>query len=50
MVTCGSTRVFGGYNVFGSQAIVKRRFDNLVNHNRIRISGKYYIFDTWENE
>ena len=39
--------MFGGFNVFGNAAIVKKTFRFALPHNKIKITGKYHILDAW---
>ncbi len=39
--------MIGGYNRYGVGSQLSRSFENLPQHDRVRITGKYHLFDSW---
>jgi hypothetical protein len=42
--------LIGGFNVFGSNASLKRTFTSLVAHDKVKISLEVILIDTWDSE
>ena len=40
--------MFGGYNKLGNAQFIRRTFTFAPKHNKLRITGKVHILDSWE--
>ncbi|CAD8162475.1 unnamed protein product [Paramecium octaurelia] len=47
--TCGTTSLFGGYNILGAGASVSKII-SLPAHFKIRVSLEFWKIDSWDNE
>lgn len=50
MTTCGTDRMFGGYNKFGQRMELTKRFYVLPTHSSVKISFKLLVLDSWDME
>lgn len=47
---CGSTQIFGGFNLFGANAKVSRTYQNLPPHYKAKVTFNFWKIDSWNSE